>query len=383
MDKKSGFETVYDKEDAGAIAFQSREEVGPQIDALLATLRELQQEYEQEAPVAEGLHEIEMKLQALRMSSEPLEIIQQKLQSLTEVPLGPDKKINLAAFRKKTAAAPLANETEYVAHVKRLVRNTLGNLSQLLINAPEDSILQRFLKELQEVNPDGEYKAVKLQMEKFSKSPQLWHYNEKKKDFLLEWLKPFQGDLGKPLEKMTAEELQEALKKVEKLRETKLETMTNLSQEKERGPWRAFNREMHAVMNGKNKDFWGGAETRDEFIRLMSKIISRFAFNLEDRFLVFRTKDGGFSYMVGFADDAFTDAVAIEGGKLALYPHLKAFLHSGETKFHEIEQKDYPGDSSAYFRALKTAVVPFLTSISVMVEFELSKQIKESFDMWT
>jgi len=383
MDKKSGFQTVYDTAEAGAIAFQSREEVAPQIDALLETLRELQQEYKQDTQIAEALHEIEMKLQALRMSSEPLEAIQEKLRSLTEVPLGPEKKINLAAFRRKTASAPIANEAEYLAHVKRLVRNTLGNLSQLLINAPDDSILQRFLKELQELQLDGDYKSVKHQMEKFGKSPQLWHYNEKKKDFLLEWLKPFQGDLGKPLDKMTAEELQEALKKVEKLRETKLETMTNLTQEKERGPWREYNKDMHAVMNGKNKDFWGGAETRDEFIRLMTKIISRFAYNLEDRFLVFRTKDGGFSYLIGFADDAFSGAVAMEGGKLALYPHLKAFLHSGDTKFHEIEQKDYAGDSSAYFRALKTAVVPFLTSISVMAEFELSKQIKESFDMWT
>jgi len=383
MDKKSGFQTVYDKPDAGAIAFQSREEVGPQIDALLETVRDLQQEYKEDSQIAEALHEIELKLQALRLSNEPLETIQQKLQSLTEVPFGADKKLNLAAFRKKSASGPLANETEYVAHVKKLVRNTLGNLSQLLVNYPDDAILQRFLKELQELKPDGEYRAVKLQMDKFGKSPQLWHYNEKKKDFLLEWLKPFQAELGKALDKMTAEELQEALKKVEMLRETKLETMTNLTQEKERGPWRGFNKDMHAVMNGKNKDFWGGAETRDEFIRLMSKIISRFAFNLEDRFLVFRTKDGGFSYLVGFADDAFNEALNIEGGKLALYPHLKTFLHGGDSKFHEIEQKDYPGDTSAYFRALKTAVVPFLTSISVMVEFELSKQIKESFDMWT
>jgi hypothetical protein len=383
MEKKSGFETVYDKAGAGAIAFQNRAEVGPQIDALLATLHQLEEEYQGETQVVEALHEIEMKLQALRLSEEPLEAIQQKVQSLTEVPFGPDKKLNLAAFRKRAAGGPLANEAEYLAHVKRLVRNTMGNLAQLLVSSPDDSILQRFMKELQELNPSGDFKSVKLQMEKFSKSPQLWHYNERKKAFLLEWLRPFQTDLGKPLEKMTAEELQEALKKVEKLRDTKLEQSTNLAQEKERGPYRAYNRQMHPVMNGKNKDFWGGAEVRDEFIHLMSKIISRFSFNLEDRFLVFRTKDGGFSYLVGFADDAFSDAVAMEGGKLALYPHLKAFLHSGEKQFHEIDQKDYPGDSSAYFRALKTAVVPFLMAISVMVEFELSKQLKESFDMWT
>jgi len=159
--------------------------------------------------------------------------------------------------------------------------------------------------------------------------------------------------------------------------------MTNLTQMKERGPYRSFNREIHPVMNGKNKDFWGGAETRDEFVALTTKIINRFSFNLEDRFLIFQTKDGGFSYLVGFADDSFNEAVKLEGGKLALYPHLRVFLHAGSTKLHEIDQKDYPKDTAAYFRALKTAVVPFLTAISVMVEFELSKTLKESFDMWT
>ena len=384
MDKKTDFTTVYDKSGAGTVAFQDRAEFGPQIEGYLEILRGLQGEYQDEAQVAEGLREIELKLQALRMSSEPPEVILQKLESLTQVPFGPDKNLNLAAFRKKAVAGKFGTEEEYLAHVKKLVRNTLGNLAQLLVASPEDSILQRFLKDLQALDPNGEYRALRVQMDKLGKSPQLWHYNEKKKDFLLEWLRPFQGDLGKSIESMTEEELQAALKTVEKLRETKLEQQTNLAQDKERGPYRAFNRQMHPVMNGKNKDFWGGAETRDEFIALMTKIINRFSFSLEDRFLVFRTKDGGFSYLVGFADESFGEVLHLESGKLALYPHLRVFLHSGEKKFHEIDQKDYPGgDSAAYFRALKTAVVPFLTSISVMVEFELSKALKEAFDMWT
>jgi hypothetical protein len=383
MDKKSGFTTVYDKAGAGTVAFQDRAEFGPQIEGYLEILRELQREYQEEAQVAEGLREIELKLQALRMSGEPPDVLLQKLESLTHVPFGPDKSLNLAAFRKKALAGKFATEEEYLAHVKKLVRNTVGNLAQLLVSSPEDSILQRFLQDLQELDPNGDYRTLRGQMEKLGKSPQLWHYNEKKKDFLLEWLRPFQGDLGKPIEQMTDEELQAALRRVETLRETKLEEMTNLVQDKERGPYRPFNRQMHPVMNGKNKDFWGGAETRDEFIAMMTKIINRFSFSLEDRFLVFRTKDGGFSYLVGFADESFNEAVKLESGKLALYPHLRVFLHSGDKKWHEIDQKDYPGDSSAYFRALKTAVVPFLTSISVMVEFELSKALKESFDMWT
>ena len=383
MDKKSDFSTVYDKAGAGTVAFQDRAEFGPQIEGYLEILRELQREFQGDAQVIDGLREIELKIQALRMSSEAPDVILQKLDSLTQVPFGPDKNLNLAAFRKKAAAGKFASNEEYVAHVKKLVRNTAGNLAQLIAGNQDDAILQRFLKDLQEIDPNGDFRALRAAMDRLAKSPQLWHYNEKKKDFLLEWLRPFQGDLSKPVESMTAEELQEALRSVEKLRETKLEQMTNLVQDKERGPYRAYNHTMHPVMNGQNKDFWGGAETRDEFIGLMNKIISRFSFSLEDRFLIFKTKDGGFTYLVGFADDAFGEAVKLEGGRLALYPHLRVFLNKGETKIHEIDQKDYPTDSAAYFRALKTAVVPFLTSISVMVEFELSKALKEAFDMWT
>ncbi len=382
MDKKSDFSTVYDQSEAGAVAFETREELAPAIDEYLDVVAGLLSDYVQEPGLIEGLSEVEMKLKALRVSEEPLEELRKKLESLTEIPFGSEKNINLSAFRKKTGAGKFATEEEYVAHVKKLVRNTSSNLAQLLSFSPDDTILQKFLANLQALDPDGEYRNVRMDMFKLSQAPQLWHYNEKKKEFLLEWLRPYQAELGKPVEELSGEALQAALKQVEQLRESKLEEMTNLSLENDRGPYRRFNKTMHPIMNGKNAEFWGGIEVRDEFVAMMSKIVRRFSFSLEDRYLVFKTRTVGFSYLVGFADEAFDDILSLGDGKMALYPHLKVFLHGANGEFHEIAESDYPASRSAYFNALKTAVVPFLTAISVMVESELSPNIKQSFDMW-
>lgn len=383
MDKKSGFTTVYEAPEAGTLAFDSRRDFEDEIETHLEVLRELQTEFKDKEDIAESLHEIAAKLAALKVSTEPVEAVQKKLKALTQVPFGEGKNLDLAAFRKKSPHTKIADPEAYLDHVRKLVRNTTGNLTQLLHVFEDDNILQRFLAELQKLDVNSDYRTVRHAMDKLAKSPQLWHYNEKKKAFLLEWLRPFQEELGKPIDNLSAEELQEALKKVGTLRESKLEMMTNLVQEKNRGPFRKYNREMHAVMNGRNKDFWSGAEVRDEFIALMTKLINWMSFNLEDRFLLFKTKDGGFCYLIGFADESLANAIELEGGKLALYPHLKVFLKGKGDNYGEITQEAYGGDSAAYFRSLKTAVVPFLVSIAVMVEFELSGALKRSFDMWT
>ena len=114
---------------------------------------------------------------------------------------------------------------------------------------------------------------------------------------------------------------------------------------------------------------------------LINKLIARFSFNLQDRFLLFKTADGGFLYLVGFADEAFDNPVQLEGGKLGLFPHMKVFLKRGED-YQEIQPGNYTVNKQAYFRTLKTAVVPFFTSVAPMLEHTLSQDIKSAFDMW-
>ncbi len=382
MAKESPFTTVYDPDAAGTLSFSRREDLESEILSYLELVGQVKKDYKDEPQVLQGLHEIEMQLNALRISGEDPEQVRQKLDSLVRVPIGPDRSLRLDAFRRHSSKGQVADEAEYREYVRRLVRNTTGNVTQLMLTWPDDTILQRFMEELEALQLDGPYRDLRERLGAISKSPQLWHYNERKKEFLVEWLRPYQAYFGKPVDELSDEELQAALKQVEQLREQRLEDMTNLEVVTDRSPFRVYNRRMHPIVNGKNKEFWGSAEVRDEFIALMNKLITRFSFNLEDRFLLFRTKDGEFCYLVGFADDAFEEMRQTKEGRLALYPHIKVFLRTANGQFHELIQEDYHGDGPAYFRALKTAVVPFLTSMSVMVEVELSDALKQAFDMW-
>ncbi len=381
--KKSGFTTVYESEDAGTMAFTRREEIEAEVTTYLEVLEDLKTEFKEQAEVVEGLREIQGKLAALRVATDSEEELKKKLHALIEVPIGSGKTMRLDAFRKQAAESKVLDDQAYRKRIKRLVRNTEGNVAHLLLNWPDDNILQRFLKDVREVETEGDMRDLKLRMEQFGKSPHLWHYNEKKKEFLVEWLRPYQEYFGKPIEELSEEEIQVSIQKVEGLRDQKLEEMAQLVVETERGPFLVHNRTMHPVMNGKSADFWGSTDVRDEFITLLNKMITRFTLSLEDRFLLFKTKDGGFCYLIGFADEAFTDAIERKDGSLGIYPHLKVFLQDQQGVYNEIRLEAYAGNNGAYFRALKTASVPFLSSMAVMVEHTLSNEIKQSFDMWT
>lgn len=382
MNEKNGdFQTHYQSTDAGTLAFDRNEAVEEEVLACLEIVRQIRKDYKGVAAVQSGLAGVETELQNLRVSTAPEEQIREQLQALMKVPLTDDKSLRLDTFRKSGTKATVHSEEEYIEHVNKMVRNTANNTALLLLTYPNDSVLEALLKELGQIDFSN-YKALRLNMEKLSESPQLWHYNEKKKAFLVEWLTPFQQDLDKPIERMTEEEFQAALKKVEKLRDQKLEEMTHLMVDSDREPFRPYNRAMSPVINGRDDTFWGGTETRDEFIGLMNKLISRFSFSLEDRYLIFRTKDGGFSYLIGFADEAFDMAITTADGKLGLYPHVKVFVDSGAGEYKELTMESSSSNSKVYYNSLKTAVVPFLRAAAVMVETELSDELKGAFDMW-
>ncbi|HEX7926276.1 MAG TPA: hypothetical protein VF678_01715 [bacterium] len=378
---KSAFTTIYEDEKAGTVAFDAADGPASAIQSYLALVKQIREDYKDDAAISQGLKEVETKLNTLRFSKDPEDAIFKQIETLVQVPIGGEKVLRLDAFRRTAAKSQVANEAEYVDRVKRLVRNTMNNLTLLLITWPDDAILQRFLADLKSVDFAAKHDALREKMETVGKGPQLWHYNQKKKQFLADWLRPFQGELGTKIESMTEEEFTAALKKVEGLREKKLKDTAALVAEKEKGPYAAYNKNMHTVLNGKFKDFWGTQEVREEFIALINKLIARFSFNLQDRFLLFKTADGGFLYLVGFADEAFDNPVQLEGGKLGLFPHMKVFLKRGDD-YQEIQPGNYTVNKQAYFRTLKTAVVPFFTSVAPMLEHTLSQDIKSAFDMW-
>lgn len=380
-EKNSTFTTHYSSADAGTLAFDRNEAVEGEILACLEIVRQIRADYKGNPQIESGLQGIESRLQNLRASKAPAEEVRKGLEELMQVPLGEDKSLRLEAFRKSVAKGAVASEEAYVTQVRKMVKNTLNNAALLMLNYPEDPVLTRFVEALRGLDLK-DYRSLRYRMTEIGKSPQLWHYNDKKKVFLMEWLKPYLAQLDKPIERMSEEEFQAALKKVERLRETRLEEMTHLMVDSDREPFRVYNHKMNPLINGRDETFWGGAEVRDEFIALMSKLISRFSFTLEDRYLIFRTKDGGFCYLIGFADEAFDLAITTKDGKLGLFPHLKVFVRNEADAYAEITMEFYNRNAKAYYSTLKTAVVPFLSASAVMVEEELSDTLKSAFDMW-
>lgn len=380
-EKNSTFTTHYSSADAGTLAFDRNEAVEGEILACLEIVRQIRADYKGNPQIESGLQGIESRLQNLRASKAPAEEVRKGLEELMQVPLGEDKSLRLEAFRKSAAKGAVASEEAYVTQVRKMVKNTLNNAALLMLNYPEDPVLTRFVEALRGLDLK-DYRSLRYRMAEIGKSPQLWHYNDKKKAFLMEWLKPYLAKLDKPIEQMSEEEFQAALKKVERLRETRLEEMTHMMVDSDREPFRVYNHKMNPLINGRDETFWGGAEVRDEFIALMSKLISRFSFTLEDRYLIFRTKDGGFCYLIGFADEAFDLAITTKDGKLGLFPHLKVFVRNEADAYAEITMEFYNRNAKAYYSTLKTAVVPFLSASAVMVEQELSDALKSAFDMW-
>ena len=380
-EKKESIRTQFDSSAEGTLAFEINTTIEGEITGCLELIAQLRKDYQHQEDIVKGLRGIEEQVRDLRGCKDSEETIRLKLDSLMQVSLSEDKSFRLDAFRRSAAKSQVGSEEEYVEQVNKMLRNTRNNVALLLLGNEEDNILTRFLGELSEINEEH-YQALKPRMNDLAKSPQLWHYNEKKKAFLSEWLRPFQDMLDLPIDQMSEEEFQQALKKVESLRNGKLEEMTHLMVESDREPFRRHNRAMNPLINSRDEEFWGGTEARDEFLQLMNKLITRFSFSLEDRFLIFRTKDGGFTYLVGFADEAFDQAITTGEGKLALYPHLKVFIRAREGEYMELSREFYNRDAKAFYNNLKTAVVPFLGAAAVMVEAELSDNIKRAFDMW-
>ncbi|MDH5751172.1 MAG: hypothetical protein OEZ59_01980, partial [Deltaproteobacteria bacterium] len=379
-DSGSGIKVPH--ETKGALAFDTNKSLEEEVSAYLEVVRQLRKDYKDEQVILDGLKEIETKLQSLRVSAAPEKELRKSLEELMYVPLGEGRNLRLDAFRKKAAKNRLSNLTEYKNQVVKMVRNTRNNLAMLLLANPQDGILQKFMEHLESLDmsrPD----LLKGEMETLGKSPQLWHYNKKKKSFLADWLRPYQDKLGVPIEDMTEEEFQAALKQVEDLRQTRFEDMTNLEIIKQRDLFRSFNRRMNPVINGRDEEFWGSEDVRDEFVRFINLLILRFSFNLEERFLVFRTNDSGFVYLVGFSDESFEKILTLEDGRVGLYPHLKVLLKVSDGSYKEITKESYSNNAKAFYSTMRTAVVPFLTSMAVVTEKELSEDIKNAFDIWT
>ncbi len=379
---KSRFETYYAKEDSGRVVYEERKNGLEEIQQLLELIDEVKKAPDVSEAIIPALEELNYKIEALRYSDISLPELKQKLKGYSRVPLGDGKFLHLSSFlTSKGEQKVVKSEDEYLSQVKKMRVNTMANLTNLLLFKEEDEHLRAFFDELKEMESNSSYQDIKTRMDHLTMSGIIKHYNQVKFEFLQNWLKPFEEQLGKAVQSMSPKEVQTALGKVENLKKKELEQVGMRLNAEIADQFRPYNREMHELMNGTSSDFWGFPEYRDEFVNLVKKIINRFTFKLENHYLVFQSADQTLAYLVGFPDDTFGSKKKIKGGKVGLVPHLKIFFNSGDGSFKELRKEDMEKPTE-YYRTLKTAVVPFLGSLSMIVNAELSQGFKDSFDMW-
>ena len=380
--EKARIKTYFKKEDSGKVVFEERQDCLEEIDKYLNLIENLVKSEDIAEALIPSLEEIHYQIQSLKYSNIPLAEVKKKIIQYSRVPLGDGKFLHLSSFLSSTGKQKIVKTEEaYLAQVQKMVENTKANLTNLLIFKEEDEHLKGFAEELEMIDGSRDYQSVKTRMEHLTMSGIIKYYNNVKLEFLRNWLAPFEEQLGKSVAEMSPHEIQSALSQVEGLKKQELDDIGMRMNPELFDDFRPYNRKMHELMNGENTDFWGFPDQRDEFVELIKKIINRFSFKLENHYLIFQSSDKKIAYLVGFPDSVYEGKKQLKGGKVGLIPHLKVFFASKDGSYKELTQDGFK-ITGEYYRILKTAVVPFFASLSMIVDTPLSQSFKDAFDMW-
>lgn len=375
--------TYYEKEDTGQIVFKERQDFIKEITNNLELVENVSKNPDLPQIVKERMAEIKLNLESLKYSELPPAELQKKIKTYTQIPVAKGKWMHLSAFLTSTGNTKVvSSEQQYIQQVQKMIKNTMANLTNLLINHSEDEHLSAFFDELKSLKPETDYQTVKTKMDHLTMSGIIKHYNIIKLNFLQDWLKPYEEYLGKSIQEMSENEVQQALTQVEGLKKKQLEKIGLHITTEKLNQFYPFNKKMHELMNGKSTHFWGYPAIRDEFITLIQQAINRFSFKMENQFLIFETADKSMVYLLGFPEESFEKSKKMKSDqtKVGLIPHLKV-LFKVEDGYKELE-REHVSSLTEYYRMLKTAVVPFLGTLSATLEIPLSDQLKDAFDMW-
>ena len=155
-EKKTEYPALFASSEAGTLAFE-RGSLDGEIAAALEIVRQIRGDYKQHAAIVEGLRGIEDKLLELRVSKLAEDQARAQLDELMRVPLG-EQHLRLEAFRKSNTQAKVRSEEEYLAAVRKMVRNTLSNAALLLLHHPENPVLTKLIDDLKALDLE-DYKA--------------------------------------------------------------------------------------------------------------------------------------------------------------------------------------------------------------------------------
>ncbi|MBF0289277.1 MAG: hypothetical protein HQM14_15775 [SAR324 cluster bacterium] len=377
MQQFGGIQTLYEDREKKGITIKFNPEAATEIETYMTGLEGMINAYQENQEIVKGLHEVKIKANSLLISHASEEDIIKGIREMTTI-TGPDgKKMNIASFAK--------TKTEHLQDADVFKERTLKRLNQTIQNTialmqwKQSEELGNFINELKGLDQSVSGQEIDKSIRDVMKSGGFKVYQSVKEDYLKEWLRPFQQELGKPIEALTQAELQDAMKHMKIVMKQRLNE-GNLVIYPDSDKMKDYNMQDHDMVNGHEMTFWLNNPLIDEFVTFTQAVLTRFTFMLDKQFLVFRFRSEPYLYLIGFSNESFLNAEKGEDSSLVVSPHIKAIVQGKDKAFRELNNTNFPS-VGMYIDVLKDTIKPFLIALAEKIEFEFSDDFKKHFRM--
>lgn len=371
-------QTLYESREKKGIAIAFNKEAAQEIEAYLTALEEMTNAYKDNAEILKRLNEIKAKANGFLISRMDEDEIISNIRKLTTLTGPSGEKLNIKSFHQ-ARSQHIKDANVYKQKTLKRIEQTITNGVTLSQFESGNTELEAFINSLRNIDQSLSGVNLDREMKKLIQTDGFKTYQKVKDNYIREWLRPLQEELGKPVEQLSQEEMQEAIKRMKIVMNQRLNE-GNLTVHPKSESFREFNQEDHDMMNGHAKEFWLNDPLIDEFIEFTQAVLNRFTFMLDKQFLVFQFKSEPYLYLIGFSYSALSKANTSNDGSLLITPHIKAIIQSKDQSYRELSMGGFQS-MGLYIDVLKETVKPFLQSLAKKINFEFSKEFKQHFRM--
>lgn len=371
-------QTLYESREKKGIAIAFNKEAAQEIEAYLTALEEMTNAYKDNVEILKRLNEIKAKANGFLISRMDENEIISNIRKLTTLTGPSGEKLNIKSFHQ-ARSQQIKDANVYKQKTLKRIEQTITNGVTLSQFESGNTELKAFVNSLRNIDQSLSGANLDREMKKLIQSDGFKTYQKVKDNYIREWLRPLEEELGKPVEQLSQEEMQEAIKRMKIVMNQRLNE-GNLTVHPKSEAFREFNQEDHDMMNGHAKEFWLNDLLIDEFIEFTQAVLNRFTFMLDKQFLVFQFKSEPYLYLIGFSYYALSKANTGNDGNLLITPHIKAIIQSKDQSYRELSKGGFQS-VGLYIDVLKETVKPFLQSLAKKINFEFSKEFKQHFRM--
>jgi len=377
MQQFGGIQTLYEDREKKGINVKFNPEAASEIETYMSGLEAMIKAYNDNEEIVSGLNEVKVKANALLISHLAEEDIISGIRKMTTITGPGGKKMNIAGFGQ-SKSEQLQDADVFKKRTLKRLNQTIQNTIALIQWKTNDQLTE-FTNQLKALDQSISGVELDKQVRDVVKSGGYKSYLSVKEDYIKEWLKPFQAELGKSIESLTPAELQDAMKHMKIVMKQRLNE-GNMVIYPDADKMKEFNLHDHDMINANNEVFWIHNPLIDEFIIFTQAVLTRFTFMLDKQFLVFRFKNEPYLYLIGFSRDALLKAEQDEDSSLVISPHAKAIIQGKDKTFRELNKTNFPS-IGMYIDVLKDTMKPFFISLAEKIEFEFSSEFKKHFKM--